>query len=186
MRSAKLLFVTALAFSSLAFLLPGCDDDEETGTSSDTKKTETCPGTFQQANEEACVNEGVQCLVSTLCSGTRYEQATCFCIEGKFSCFNPASDGKPIKGKTPPCAEFPKADDNCPADVPQAQACDVAGKSCQYVGQLCKGARLPLQDSCICQLSGDAGLAFDCQREACPGEAPPIPVKDSGPVGDGG
>jgi len=183
---------TALVTAGIA--VSGCSSDSTNANNAEAGTT--CPPTFDQANTKSCNTEGLRCTFQYYCTGNLYQIANCNCTGGKFACFDQSNPTTAIAaGAEPVCVnDTTTKDEQCPSSFDSADGvtCHVAGKTCQYSGEVCDG--LQLNDHCQCVAGGngaggaDAGLAYKCEKNICNTEAG-SPGTDSGSpteAGDGG
>ncbi len=170
-------------------VVSGCSDDST--NASPAEAGTTCPATFEEANTRFCNTEGLRCTFQYYCTGNLYQIANCNCTGGKFACYDQSAPATPIAANAAPaCVNANNTkDEPCPASFDSADgvACHVAGKTCQYAGQVCEGFQL--NDHCQCVAGGngsggaDAGLAYKCEKNLCSLEGGG-PATDSGTIQD--
>jgi hypothetical protein len=143
-----------------------CSSDKDL-TSPDAGPTPYCPATVDKAAGAACTGD-VNCDYHYTC-GSFFQQVTCDCKGGKFSCID-ATGAELAQGTTPTCAPVNTPSPTCPASVAAAdgKSCTSLGSACNYPGVTCKDGFQRL-NVCLCrQSTGDAGWVWDCEIPICP------------------
>jgi hypothetical protein len=155
---------------------------------------QVCPTTVEAATKtsggseganDTCHVDGYICVVGFPC-GNFVQQVTCTCngLSGKFACLL-AADTDPNTNQIPDdttdtsglCNTLKDAGppDTCPATTAAAVDAQGNGLPCHTSGEICTYATTctsqpPPQDTCQCKanMSGNPGLAWSCDVNACP------------------
>ncbi len=144
-----------------------------------------CPTTIVQATNTTSTTEGTSskchvdqyiCVVGFQCTNNFTQQATCTCngTTGQFSCVLANGTAVPDGVTDPTTLCLPAQPDGgnantCPTDKTKADgtSCSNAGQQCYY-STTCTNP--PRTDVCQCKgnVSGDAGLSWQCDINVCP------------------